>query len=62
MKALTNLKEFTQKCKRVWLIMKKPTKKEFNLITKVTAIGIAIVGVIGFIISIIISLFTTTAG
>jgi protein transport protein SEC61 subunit gamma and related proteins len=57
MGSLNNLKEFYQKCKRVWLVMKRPTKKEFNLISKVTAIGILIIGFVGFIISIIVSLF-----
>jgi protein transport protein SEC61 subunit gamma-like protein len=57
MKSWVNLKEFGKKCKRVWLVMKKPTKREFNLVTKVTAIGIAIIGFVGFVISIIVNLF-----
>jgi protein transport protein SEC61 subunit gamma and related proteins len=57
MKMLKDLKRFWKKCKRVWLVMKKPTRKEFNLTAKVTAIGIAILGVLGFIISLIMQLF-----
>ncbi len=53
MKALTNLKQFTKKCKRVWYVLKKPTKKEFQMIAKVSAIGIGIIGLFGFIISIV---------
>lgn len=57
MKMLKDLHRFGKKCKRVWLVMKKPTKKEFNLTAKVTAIGIVILGVIGFIVSLIMKLF-----
>jgi protein transport protein SEC61 subunit gamma-like protein len=57
MDAWNSFKGFVQKCKRVWLVMKRPTKKEFNLISKVTAIGILVLGVVGFIISIIVNLF-----
>jgi len=49
------LKIFIKKCKRVWLALKKPSKKEFETITKVSAIGIALLGVIGFIISLIMN-------
>ncbi len=44
---------FYHKCVRVWKTLKKPTKKEFEMTAKVSAIGILILGVIGFIISII---------
>jgi protein transport protein SEC61 subunit gamma and related proteins len=47
------LKVFWKKCKRVWIVMKKPTKKEYQLTAKVTAIGIAILGTIGFLIMIL---------
>jgi protein transport protein SEC61 subunit gamma-like protein len=54
---LENAKSFFLKCKRVWQVLKKPTKKEFELTAKVSAIGIGILGVLGFLISIIMSLF-----
>jgi len=57
MSSWDNFKGFVQKCKRVWLVMKRPTKKEFNLISKVTAIGIVVLGIVGFLISIIVNLF-----
>jgi len=50
---MESLKMFYYKCIRVWKTLKKPTKKEFEMTTKVSAIGILILGVIGFIISII---------
>lgn len=53
MKAAKDLKAFWKKCKRVWIVMKKPTKKEYQLTAKVTALGILILGVIGFLIMIL---------
>lgn len=50
-------KSFFVKCKRVWLVLKKPTKKEFEMTAKVSAVGIAILGVLGFLISIVMKLF-----
>lgn len=57
MKAMESLKAFTAKCKRVWMVLKKPSKKEFEMVAKVSAIGIVALGVIGFLISIIIKVF-----
>ena len=51
------LKSFFFKSKRVWHVLKKPTRKEFETITKVSAIGILIIGVGGFIISMIMKIF-----
>ena len=52
MKAMKDLHKFYKKCKRVWYVLKKPSKKEFQMIAKVSAIGIVILGIIGFIISV----------
>lgn len=49
-------KSFFLKCKRVWHTLKKPSKEEFLQVTKVSAIGIAIVGAIGFIIKVFMTL------
>lgn len=51
--SLASTKSFFFKCKRVWYSLKKPTRKEFGMTAKVSAIGILIVGTLGFIISII---------
>jgi len=51
------LKSFFGKCKRVWMILKKPTKDELMKVAKVSAIGILVIGLIGFIISIIMGIF-----
>jgi protein transport protein SEC61 subunit gamma-like protein len=50
----TNMKSFYAKCVRVWHVLKKPTKEEFSLVSKVSAAGILIIGFIGFFISLII--------
>jgi protein transport protein SEC61 subunit gamma-like protein len=54
---LEKTKFFFSKCKRVWQVLKKPTKKEFEQTTKISAIGIALLGVVGFIIALIMGLF-----
>jgi len=51
------LKAFIAKSKRVWLILKKPTRKEYEMVAKISAIGIAILGVVGFIIAMFMQIF-----
>ena len=51
------IKSFILKCKRVWMLLKKPTKKEFEMIAKIAAIGILALGLIGFIIAMIMKIF-----
>jgi protein transport protein SEC61 subunit gamma-like protein len=51
-------KSFLMKCRRVWQVLKKPTKMEFQQTTKVSAIGIAIIGLIGFIVALIMTVFS----
>jgi len=57
MAILTSLNSFILKCKRVWMVLKKPTKEEFLKVAKVSAVGIAIIGLLGFIISILMEIF-----
>ena len=47
----TRLKSFVSQCNRVWHLLKKPNKQEFTTIAKVSAIGLGLIGVIGFFIS-----------
>jgi len=42
---------FIIQSKRVWHLLKKPSASDFKTIAKVSAIGILIIGAIGFIIS-----------
>jgi protein translocase SEC61 complex gamma subunit len=41
---------------RVWRLLKKPSMQEFSMIAKVSAIGILVIGAMGFIISVAINL------
>ncbi len=50
-------KHFLNKCKRVWHTLKKPTRKEFEQVSKISAIGILILGLLGFIISLAMKAF-----
>ncbi len=55
---LEKLKLWLIEAKRVLLVTKKPNKQEFLTIVKVTGIGILIIGLIGFIITISYALIT----
>ena len=46
------LKTFFAESKRVFIITKKPSKEEYKSILQVTAIGAALIGLIGAIIQI----------
>jgi protein transport protein SEC61 subunit gamma-like protein len=54
---LTKIKSFFIQCKRVWMVLKKPTKKEFTNIAKIAGIGILIIGFLGFLIALIMKIF-----
>ena len=56
-KLLTLLNSFIAKCKRVWMVLKKPTREEFTKVAKVSAVGILIIGFLGFAISLVMKLF-----
>ncbi len=45
------LKSFVLQSKRVWHVLRKPTGQEFKSISKISAIGILIMGAAGFVIS-----------
>ncbi len=51
------IKSFYEKCKRVWMVLKKPTREDFLKIAKVSAAGIVVIGVLGFAISIVMKIF-----
>jgi protein transport protein SEC61 subunit gamma-like protein len=57
MKILSKIKSFIIQCRRVWLALKKPTKEEFLKVAKVAAVGIILLGFIGFAISLFMKLF-----
>jgi protein translocase SEC61 complex gamma subunit len=52
----TKTKSFFIKCKRVWHTLKKPSRKEFEMVSKISAIGIVALGTFGFLISIVMKM------
>jgi len=54
MSLFISLKDFLMKCRRVWTVTKKPSKLEFKIVAKASAIGILAIGLVGFIVSIAI--------
>jgi len=49
----TKFKSFLAECRRVLKITKKPGTEEFKVIVKVSGIGMGVIGLIGFLISMI---------
>lgn len=56
MKILASTKSFILQCSRVWKVMRKPTNEEFKNISRVAAIGLLIIGLIGFLVAIVVNL------
>jgi protein translocase SEC61 complex gamma subunit len=52
-----DIKSFFAQCKRVWQILRKPNKDEYKKTATVAAIGLGLIGVIGFIIAMILNVF-----
>ena len=51
------IKSFVIQSKRVWHILRKPTAEEFKMIAKICALGILIIGALGFVIADVIKIF-----
>ncbi len=56
MEIMNKLKEFTAKCGRVLIVMRKPTRQEFKMIAQASGLGLLIMGALGFFISMIVKL------
>jgi len=50
-------KSFYQECVRVFKITKKPTKLEFKRIFAISGLGVLLIGLIGFAVTLVYSLF-----
>jgi len=50
------IKSFIGQCKRVLVVANKPDIEEFKASAKISAIGIAIIGVIGFAIFMVVQI------
>ena len=52
---MLKLKSFTSQCVRVWHLLRKPSMDEFKTVSKVSALGLGLIGIIGFVIAILTS-------
>ncbi len=46
----SRLRSFALQSRRVLRVTKKPTMEEFKIILKISAIGVSVIGAIGFIV------------
>ncbi|HLD48739.1 MAG TPA: protein translocase SEC61 complex subunit gamma [archaeon] len=53
---LAKIKSLIERIKRVLLVSSKPDKDEFKQSAKITGMGLAIIGIIGFVIFLIVQL------
>jgi protein translocase SEC61 complex gamma subunit len=53
----TSSRSFYEKSLRVWHVLRKPSRKEFETVTKASTVGILIIGVMGFLISVTMKAF-----
>ena len=44
---------FVESSRRIFTVSRKPDKKEYNVMVKITGIGIILIGVIGFIMALV---------
>ncbi len=49
------LSSFFGQCGRVWSLLRKPNMDEFKAVSKVSAIGLGIIGLLGFAITLIMT-------
>ncbi|MEK6831107.1 MAG: protein translocase SEC61 complex subunit gamma [Nanoarchaeota archaeon] len=54
---IEKLKSYINQGIRVWRLLKKPDYYEFTTISKVSAIGLGLIGVIGFVINLTMTYF-----
>ena len=47
------IRNFIESARKVVHVASKPTRTELSLLTKVTLLGVAIVGIIGFIVKVL---------
>jgi len=56
MELMQKIKSFLIQSKRTWSLLKKPSTEEFKEVAKISALGLLIIGFIGFVIADIIRL------
>lgn len=50
---MSKLSDFISSSKRIFIVSRKPSWKEFSVMAKVTGLGILIVGVIGYLVEVV---------
>lgn len=48
-----SIRGFSKQCERVLRVSKKPDNEEYKTVAKVTGLGIIVIGLIGFVISLL---------
>lgn len=56
------VKDLIERMRRVLLVSSKPDKNEFRQSAKITGIGIALIGAIGFIIFLVVMMSCSSLG
>ena len=46
---------FLSQCRRVWQLLRKPSSEEFKTVSKISALGLGLIGLIGFVITIVMN-------
>ena len=59
---LQGLRSFIIECKRVLRVTRKPDKQEFTTIVKISSIGMAVIGLVGFIVFYLKELIIESSG
>lgn len=55
---VSKFQDFLLKCARVWAVMRKPTKDELKITAQAAGLGMLIVGLLGFLVSVAVRLLT----
>jgi len=53
---ITKLKDFISQSSRVWQITRKPTGAEFKVVAQASALGLLLIGFVGFVVAAVFKL------
>ena len=53
-----NVGEFIESAKRIFIISRKPTWKDYQTMVKITGLGILVIALLGFVIIFVFRLFS----
>lgn len=54
---LEKIKSYINQAVRVWHLLKKPDAEEFKTISKISIIGLGLIGIMGFVINLVMIYF-----